>query len=67
VLEFTVSLPDGGAPIAGAGQVRWVRQYSETSDSAPGMGLRFISIPEDGIRRIQNFLDQREPLFFEED
>jgi uncharacterized protein (TIGR02266 family) len=67
LLEFTVTLPDGGEPIAGTGQVRWVREYHEDSDAAPGMGLRFVSIPEAALKRIQQFLDHREPLFFDED
>lgn len=67
LVEFTVSLPDGGESITGTGQVRWVREYHENSDTAPGMGLRFVSISEEAIQRIQRFLDQRDPLFFEED
>jgi len=67
LLEFTITLPDESGAITGTGQVRWVREYHEDSDAAPGMGLRFVAISESDLRRIQQFLDHREPLFFDED
>jgi uncharacterized protein (TIGR02266 family) len=66
LLEFTVNLPDG-EPIHGTGQVRWVRDYHEDSEAAPGMGLRFVTLDERDLARIRRFLDHREPLFFDED
>jgi len=67
LLEFTVNLPDGGEAIRGTGQVRWVRDYHEESDAAPGMGLRFVAIAEPDLKRIRAFLEHREPLFFDDD
>lgn len=66
-LEFSVHLPDGGEPISGVGEVRWVRVYSETSNVPPGMGIRFREIDPESAERIERFLAEREPLFYDED
>ena len=49
------------------GEVCWIRQYSETSDSPPGMGLRFIELAPESRQKIDAFLKNREPLFFDDD
>jgi uncharacterized protein (TIGR02266 family) len=66
-LEFSVNLPGCGQPIKGSGEVRWVRVYSETSNVPPGMGIRFDKLDPDSLRGIEEFLAQREPLFYDED
>ncbi|HEX3594889.1 MAG TPA: PilZ domain-containing protein, partial [Polyangiaceae bacterium] len=43
-VEFSISFGESSEPVKGLGEVRWIRQYSETSDSHPGMGLRFIEL-----------------------
>jgi|SRR5688572_17742526 len=66
-IEFSINLPDeGGDPITGVGEVRWLRVYSEQSNVEPGMGLKFIEIAPDAVKRIEAFLAQRDPLFYEE-
>lgn len=66
-LEFSVHLPGSESPIRGAGEVRWVRVYSETSNVPPGMGIKFDPLCAEDQRRIEVFLAQREPLFYDED
>jgi hypothetical protein len=46
--------------------VRWVREFSETSDTGPGMGVRFEQLSSQTAKRIRQFLASRPPLFFED-
>jgi uncharacterized protein (TIGR02266 family) len=66
-IEFTINLPDSKQPITGIGEVRWVRVYSEDSNVEPGMGVRFTQISAQAVHRVQEFLAQREPLFYDEE
>ena len=66
-LEFQVNLPGCEHPIKGTGEVRWLRVYSEASNVPPGMGIRFEHVDEQSLKAIQDFLAQREPLFYDED
>ncbi len=66
-MDFSIGLPDGGDPITGTCEVRWVREYAESSDVGPGMGLRFIDLPPAAGERIQKFLEHEQALFFDED
>jgi len=66
-VEFSLRLGDSDETLTGIGEVRWIRQYSETSDVPPGMGLRFVELSPEGHRRIESFLRNREPLFFDDD
>ncbi len=66
-LEFSVNLPGRERPITGTGEVRWVRVYSEASNVPPGMGIKFDKVEPDALKGIQDFLAQREPLFYDED
>jgi uncharacterized protein (TIGR02266 family) len=65
VLMLSIRLPGLAKPIDGAGEVRWVREYSERSNVPPGLGLRFVEVGSDGIEAIQRFLENRDPLFFD--
>jgi uncharacterized protein (TIGR02266 family) len=66
-LEFLVNLPGAAEPIKGSGEVRWVRVYSEASNTPPGMGIKFDPLAPEAVRAIEDFLAQREPLFYDED
>jgi uncharacterized protein (TIGR02266 family) len=66
-VEFSFKLPQLDEPIQAIGTVRWVRVYSETSDTSPGMGVRFDQISSQQIEQIRRFLATRAPLFFDED
>jgi uncharacterized protein (TIGR02266 family) len=64
-VAMTLRLPNGKAPLALAGRVRWVREFSETLDAPPGMGIEFDTISEADTRTIREFLAARTPLFFD--
>jgi uncharacterized protein (TIGR02266 family) len=66
-IELSIHLPDHDEPICGKGEVRWVREYNERSDMPPGMGIRFNEIENKAVEAIEQFLRQREPLFFDDD
>jgi uncharacterized protein (TIGR02266 family) len=66
-IDVTFKLPDRELPIRAIGTVRWVREYSDTSDTSPGLGVRFEHIGGDEIELIRRFLAARAPLFYDED
>ena len=65
-MEIEIRIEGEDAPVKGVGEVRWVRAYSATSDVSPGLGLRFLQLEAGAEERIQRFLQNREPLLFEE-
>ena len=67
LIEFSIRLSKDEEPITGVGEVRWIRQYSETSDSPPGIGLKFKNLGDGASQRIEAFLKNRDPLFFDDD
>jgi uncharacterized protein (TIGR02266 family) len=66
-VEVSFKLPQVAEPIKVTGTVRWVREYSETSDTSPGMGVRFEHLNTSQFEQIRGFLAARDPLFFDED
>jgi uncharacterized protein (TIGR02266 family) len=66
-VEFNVHLPGLPQPIRGQGEVRWIRVFSEESNVPPGMGIKFDALDAAAVHSIEQFLAQREPLFYEED
>jgi len=59
--------PHVAEPFKTVGTVRWIREFSETSDTSPGMGVRFEHIDPAQVEQIREFLNQRAPLFYDED
>ena len=66
-IEFTINLPNISTPITGVGEVRWVRVYSEESNVPPGLGLRFVSLGEGCEDAIRQFLEARDPIFYDDE
>jgi uncharacterized protein (TIGR02266 family) len=66
-VTVVLKLPNAPQPITINGTVRWVRQYSETSDTEPGVGVRFEQLPAEHTEFIRVFLATRAPLFHDED
>ncbi len=66
-VEVSFKLPHVAEAIKAVGVVRWIRQYSETSDTSPGMGVRFEAISPEQVEQIRHFLSARAPLFYDED
>lgn len=67
IIGVSFKLPDEEEPIKATGSVRWVREYSETSDASPGLGVRFEQLSTEQYQQIHRFLAARDPLFFDED
>jgi type IV pilus assembly protein PilZ len=60
-------LPDSTETIECAGEVRWVRVLNpDTPDVSPGLGVRFVNMSPTQQRRVEEFIREREPLFFDE-
>lgn len=66
-IEVSFKLPDVAEPIKVTGTVRWLREFSPTSDTSPGMGVRFEHLDAEHTEMIRRFLAARDPLFFDED
>ena len=67
--EVTIrfSLPDGTEIEANA-VVRWLREPREMDgDVPPGMGLQFVDLHPDARHLIDEFIRQRDPLFFDDE
>lgn len=66
-LEIVINIPGHPEPIRAVGEVRWSRDYSEHSNVPPGLGVRFVELPESDAKVIENFLKDREPIFYDDD
>lgn len=66
VLELTIHLPESHAIVQCAGEVRWIREYTEHTELPPGMGIRFLDPDPELLHAVDGFLATREPLFFDE-
>ncbi len=66
-IELSLRMPDSEEEFPIVGEVRWVRLYNEHSDTSPGFGVRFVSLPAGAAAAIERFLRQREPLFFDDE
>jgi uncharacterized protein (TIGR02266 family) len=66
-LDLSLKLPYQEEPVRARGTVRWVREFSESSDAPPGMGVRFERIAEEDEPRIRAFLSSRPPMFFDDE
>ena len=66
-IEVSFKLPHVAEPIKVVGIVRWIREYSESSDTSPGIGVRFEEIAPAHVEQIRQFLTARAPLFYDED
>jgi uncharacterized protein (TIGR02266 family) len=65
-IDLSVRFPSRAEPLRLHGDVRWIREYSASSDAWPGMGIRFDTLTPEGETLIRDFLRVREPLFFVE-
>ena len=64
VVTMKFSLPDG-TEITTSGDVRWVRVFDERCPQMlPGMGIQFVDLNPNAKAAIEQFIAQREPMFF---
>lgn len=67
VFEISIYLPGQDTAVKGLGEVRWIRECLDHSNTMPGMGVRFLELEPGSSERIEAFLSHREPMFFDED
>jgi uncharacterized protein (TIGR02266 family) len=66
-LTLRMTLQDDEQPIDTVGEVRWVRPFDRSSDAPPGYGIAFLDLSPEDRRRIDKFLKQRKPLFYDDE
>ena len=59
-VEVTIKLPGNMLPVWAVGVVCWIRDTSPNSDAPLGMGIQFKLIADDALRRIRDFVRQRQ-------
>ena len=65
-LALAFKLPDSEEPIVAKGEVRWVRPFSDDTQAAPGMGVRFVEIDDKQAARVKTVLQARAPIFYDD-
>ena len=65
-LKLKVTLPDSDTPMELVGEVRWIRTYDRAYDTPPGIGVSFVELAAETRRRIEAFVKQRRPLFYDD-
>lgn len=66
-LRVRFTLPGLSEAIEATCEVRWLRVQNPTSDTPPGVGLRFMDLSDTARANIERFVRARAPIFFEED
>jgi len=65
-MQVSFTLPDGYL-VCAQGIVRWAREYNDTTPGVePGMGVQFKDLSADDEAAINGFIEQREPIFYDE-
>jgi uncharacterized protein (TIGR02266 family) len=66
-VTLRIVLPDDeDDPIDTVGEVRWVRPFDRASEIPPGFGVAFLDLAARDKKRIDRFLEQRKPLFYDD-
>ncbi len=65
-IDLAFTLPGCREAIHVQGEVRWVREYAESANVPPGMGIQFVQLGEVEAVQIRDFVRRREPIFFED-
>ena len=66
-VELSIHVAESDRVIQAEGEVRWIRDYNESNDVPPGMGIRWTSLAEDDAEFITQFSTLRPPLLFDDD
>lgn len=59
-VEMTIKLPGVNMPVWAVGTVVWIRESSGKVDAPLGMGIQFRLIADDALRRIRDFVRERQ-------
>ncbi|MBN2340684.1 MAG: TIGR02266 family protein [Deltaproteobacteria bacterium] len=67
LVNLNFRLPNGPV-ISVDGEVRWSREYNETTpDTPPGVGVRFLNLDPQEASQINAYMQSVQPMFFDED
>lgn len=65
-VELLFTMPSGDV-VHTPGRVAWVRDFNpDNPGSFPGMGVRFVDLTPDDAEKIRYFLEEREPLVYQD-
>ena len=59
-VELTLKLPGNMLPVWALGVVCWIRETSGKEDAPLGMGIQFRLIADEALRRIRDFVRERQ-------
>ena len=59
-VEMTIKLPGNMLPVWAIGVVCWIRETSGQADSPLGMGIQFRLIADEALRRIRDYVRERQ-------
>jgi uncharacterized protein (TIGR02266 family) len=69
-ITLKFSFPGSDKPIEVETEVRWIRENSalqRVGDGSTGMGVRFINLSPEASAAIQNFLQSRDSLYYDDE
>ena len=65
-LMVAFMLPGIDEPLGALCEVRWLRSPRQGSNTAPGMGLRFVEIDDRTRALVERFVSKRDPIFYDD-
>lgn len=68
-ITLKFSLPGRAEPLSVETEVRWIRENSALNriDGATGMGVRFVNLSPDAAQAIQQFIESRDSLYYDDE
>ncbi len=68
-ITLKFSIPGAVEPLAVETEVRWIRENSALNrvDGATGMGVRFVNLSPQAATAIQQFLESRDSLYYDDE
>ncbi len=68
-ITLKFSLPGSPEPVAVETEVRWIKENSalHRADGSTGMGVRFVNLSPAAATAIQQFVESRESLYYDDE
>ncbi len=68
-ITLKFSLPGSPEPLAVETEVRWIKENSalHKTDGSTGMGVRFVNLSPAAAAAIQQFVESRDSLFYDDE
>lgn len=65
-LRVRFKLPGIEEPIEAKIEVQWIREAGANDEGAPGFGGQFVELSDDAKEKVERFLANRQPIFYED-